>query len=186
MVDKDDLLDPASVQVGDTILGLASSGAHANGFSLIRKILQRSGEDLSRPLSALGDSSLGETLLAPTRIYAKSMQRLLAEVKVSAISHITGGGLIDNPPRVLPHGVVAEIHRSSWNMPPVFRWLQESGNLDEAEMLRTFNCGIGLMVVMPQRDAAQAVSVLEETGETVFSLGRIAPSRGRPRVVMLD
>ena len=185
VVDKDDLLDPASVQVGDTILGLASSGAHANGFSLIRKILQRSGEDLSRPLVS-GDSSLGETLLAPTRIYAKSMQRLLAEVKVSAISHITGGGLIDNPPRVLPPGVVAEIHRSSWSMPPVFRWLQESGNLDEAEMLRTFNCGIGLVVVVPERDADQSISILEAAGETVHSLGRIAPGSESARVVVLD
>ena len=183
VVDKDNLLDAANVQVGDVVLGLGSSGPHANGFSLIRKILEIEGDDLSRPFA---DATLGETLLEPTRIYVKPLLRLLAEVEVSAIAHITGGGLLENPPRVLPQGVVAEIHRSSWPLPAIFEWLRQGGNLDETEMLRTFNCGIGLMVVVPEADATRAVAILEAAGEIVFPLGQIRRGRGQPRVVVLD
>ena len=183
VVDKDNLLDAAKVKVGDIVLGLGSSGPHANGFSLIRKILEIEGGDLSRPFAG---TTLGETLLEPTRIYVKPLLRLLAEVEVSAIAHITGGGLLENPPRVLPQGVVAEIHRSSWPLPAIFEWLRQGGNLDETEMLRTFNCGIGLMVVVPEADATRAVAILEAAGEVVFPLGQIRRGRGRPRVMVLD
>ena len=183
VVDKDNLLDPARVKAGDMVLGLASSGPHANGFSLIRKVLEISGDDLSRPFAG---TTLGETLLEPTRIYVKPLLRLLASVEVAAIAHITGGGLLDNPPRVLPDGVVAEIHRSSWTMPAIFEWLRENGNIDEVEMLRTFNCGIGLLLVVAEQDSRQAVTILEEAGETVFPLGQIAADSGRPRVVVRD
>ncbi len=185
-VERDNLLDSSRVKVGDVVLGLASSGPHANGFSLIRKILDLGGDDLSRPFA---DSTLGETLLRPTRIYVKSLLRLLATVEVSAIAHITGGGLLENPPRVLPKGMVAEIHRSCWPVPEVFAWLQESGNIDAREMLRTFNCGIGMVVVVPEAQAGQATGILEEAGETVFSLGQIRPAADAhqlPRVVVLE
>lgn len=187
IVEKRDILAPSRVKTGDRVLGLASSGPHSNGFSLIRKILDRGGDDLSRPLAG-GDSpsSLGETLLEPTRIYVKALLRLFAEVEVAAVSHITGGGLIENPPRVLPPGVAAEIHRSNWEWPPVFRWLQDNGRIDDGEMLRTFNCGIGLVVVVPARDHRRAVEILEGQGETVFSLGHIRAASGPPRVVVRD
>ena len=170
VVERDHLLESSRVKVGDVILGLKSSGPHSNGFSLIRKILERSGDDLS---SRFEDSSLGQTLLEPTRIYVKSMLHLLAEVQVSAVAHITGGGLLENPPRVLPHGVVAEIHRACWTMPEIFEWLQRSGNIDAHEMLRTFNCGIGLVVVVAEADAKRASAILAQGGETVFTLGQI-------------
>ncbi len=186
VVDKDKMLDSARVRAGDVILGVASSGAHSNGFSLIRKILERSGDDLLQPFA---DSTLGETLLKPTRIYVKSLLRLLSEVQVSAIAHITGGGLLDNPPRVLPPGVVAEIHQSSWETPMIFNWLQEHGNLAEQEMLRTFNCGIGMVVVVGCADATRATTMLEGAGETVFEIGQIraaANAAQPPQVVVLD
>lgn len=186
VVDKDKMLDSARVRAGDVILGVASSGAHSNGFSLIRKILERSGDDLLQPFA---DSTLGETLLKPTRIYVKSLLRLLSEVQVSAIAHITGGGLLDNPSRVLPPGVVAEIHQSSWETPMIFNWLQEHGNLAEQEMLRTFNCGIGMVVVVGCADATRATTMLEGAGETVFEIGQIraaANAAQPPQVVVLD
>ncbi len=201
IADKERLLDPARVRVGDVILGLGASGPHANGFSLIRKIVDISGADLSRPLPGSGSdsdsdsgpdsgstatASLGEILLEPTRIYVKPLLRLLAEVEVSGIAHITGGGLLDNPPRVLPPGVVAEIHRANWPLPPVFRWLRDNGNLEAREMLRTFNCGIGMVVVLPARDSQRAVGILEQAGEIVFDLGRIALGEGPPKVAVLD
>lgn len=186
VVEKDAILAPAAVAVGDVILGLGASGAHSNGFSLIRHILATSGADLSRPLADVAHATLGDALLEPTRIYVKPVLRLLAEVRVSAIAHITGGGLSDNPPRVLPSGVVGEIHRANWPMPPLFAWLQRAGNLADEEMLRTFNCGIGLVVVVGADDAARATALLEDAGETVFSLGRICAADSpdaAPRVV---
>ena len=184
---RERLLDTTRVRPGDAILGLGASGPHSNGFSLIRKILEISGDDLSRPLAGSSSTpTLGEALLEPTRIYVKSVLGLLDEVEVSAIAHITGGGLLENPPRVLPQGTVAEIHRSAWPLPAVFEWLQQSGNVEATEMLRTFNCGIGLVVVVPDPEAARAVSLLEGAGETVFSLGRIRRGQGRPQVVVLD
>ena len=176
IADKEKLLSPQRVRAGDIILGLASSGPHANGFSLIRKVLEQSGASLSEELPGTR-GTLGDALLAPTRIYVKAMLRLFAEVEVSAVAHITGGGLPENPPRVLPPGAVAEIDRASWQIPEVFGWLQRQGNIEDAEMLRAFNCGVGMLAVVPQRDAARAAAILEEAGETVFALGRIAAAR---------
>ena len=173
-VDKAKLLDASKVRAGDAVLGLASSGAHSNGFSLIRKVIDVTHADLSQ---AFGDSTLADVLLEPTRIYVKSMLRLLDEVEVSAIAHITGGGLLENPPRVLPPETVAKIDRSAWQFPPVFEWLRDAGNIDEMEMLRTFNCGIGMVVVVPQAQLSRAVSVLEAMGETVFCIGQIEEDR---------
>ncbi len=187
IAEKENLIAPTRVQVGDCLLGLGSSGPHANGFSLIRKILEISQADLAAPLADSGSSeSLGDLLLTPTRIYVKPLLRLLTEVRVSAICHITGGGLIENPPRVLPHGTVAEICRSNWLLPPIFTWLQRHGNLDPMEMLRTFNCGIGMLIAVRAADLKRTIELLEEEGETVFPLGQVAASTGPPRVVILD
>lgn len=188
VVDKKNIIDASRVQAGDVILGLQSSGAHANGFSLIRKILQRNGNgnavDLFAPFA--DHKTLGDVLLEPTRIYVKSLLRLLAEVEVAALCHITGGGLLENPPRVLPPGVVAEIHRANWQLPPIFQWLQQHGNLDETEMLRTFNCGIGMLAVVHPADCERAIALLEQAGETVFCVGEINAAEGPPRVVVVD
>ena len=183
VVEKSRILNPARVQVGDTILGLAADGVHANGFSLIRKLLAGD-EDRVR---ALDDAFIVETLLKPTRIYVQSLLQLLAQVEVSALCHITGGGLRHNPPRILPAGVDVEIDRSSWKMPEVFRWLQDLGNIKQCEMFRTFNCGIGMLVIIRPEQAAKASEILVESGETVFEIGRVVAARGRaPQVRWRD
>ena len=181
IVEKERILQPDSVQVGDVLLGLASSGPHSNGYSLIRKVLEVSGADLSAPL---GDETLGEALLAPTRLYVKSLLALLEEVEVHALAHITGGGLTENLPRVLPPNSRALIDRSAWQLPQVFTWLQDQGRIDDAEMLRTFNCGVGMVVCLPAHLADQATQVLQAGGENVFRLGQIAASEQQePQVV---
>lgn len=187
IVERDGLIDASRVAPGDVVLGLASAGAHANGFSLIRKVLELSDADLSAvPDWGDGDTTLGEILLTPTRIYVRPLLRLLATVKVTAIAHITGGGIVENLPRVLPAGAVAQLHRAAWSVPAVFRWLQSAGNIDDAEMLRTFNCGIGMVVTVAAGDAARAVTVLESAGETVARLGQIIAADGPARVEFVD
>ena len=153
------------------LLGLASSGPHSNGYSLIRKVLEVSAADTGQPL---GDLTLGEALLAPTRIYVKSLLQLLQSVDVHALAHITGGGLTENLPRVLPQHSCAEIDRSSWRLPAVFDWLQQAGRISDSEMLRTFNCGIGMVVCVPADAAGQATRALHDAGETVYRIGQIA------------
>ena len=175
VVEKNDMITPQRVRAGDTIIGLGSSGPHANGYSLIRKIIDVNGSDLNREFEG---TTLGEALLAPTRIYVKTILALLAPIRVTAIAHITGGGLPDNLPRVLPPGVGARISRSSWSMPAVFKWLQDSGRVEQAEMLRTFNCGIGMVVCVDSQEADMAITRLENSGETVFVLGEIVESDG--------
>ena len=180
IVEKARILQPESVQVGDVLLGLASSGPHSNGYSLIRKVIEVSGADLSMPFE---DTTLGEALLAPTRIYVRPLLALLAEVEVHALAHITGGGLTENLPRVLPRDSEAVIDSGAWTLPPVFQWLQREGRIAREEMLRTFNCGIGMVVCLPEAEAARAEALLREAGETVIPLGRIAPAPGAaPRV----
>ena len=171
IVEKSRILQPDSVRVGDVLLGLASSGPHSNGYSLIRKVLEVSAAPLDQPMET---SSLGEALLAPTRIYVKSLLALLAETRVHALAHITGGGLTENLPRVLPSHSCAEIRRDSWRLPAVFEWLRSAGNIAEAEMLRTFNCGIGMVVCVPAETADQAAGILAAQGETVYRIGTIA------------
>ncbi|MBL8514323.1 MAG: phosphoribosylformylglycinamidine cyclo-ligase [Betaproteobacteria bacterium] len=171
LVERDAIITGRSIIPGDVVLGLASSGAHSNGYSLIRKVIERSGVDLHAP----NNKQLALDLLAPTRIYVKPMLALMAAQPrvVKGMAHITGGGLTENIPRVLPDSVTAEIDRKRWTRPPVFTWLQEHGKIDEAEMARTFNCGIGMVVVVSAEHAEAAAEFLRTQGETVFSIGAI-------------
>src|SRR5262249_16203277 len=146
---------------GDAVLGLASSGAHSNGYSLIRRIV---GTRLDEFAGDFNGSTLGHALLAPTRIYVKSILRLIRALPVNGLAHITGAGLVDNVPRVLPEHLCARIERSSWPRPPLFTWLQQHGNVAESEMLRVFNCGIGMVVIVAEQDAARASEMLRAAG----------------------
>lgn len=171
VVEKSKILDGSSVASGDVLIALTSSGPHSNGYSLIRKIVEVSGADLHQPL---GDSTLAAALMAPTRIYVKPLLKLLAEQPVHAMAHITGGGLLENIPRVLPRGHDAIIDCSSWQLPTVFSWLQENGNVAHEEMYRTFNCGIGMIICVPESACASALQLLQNAGETAFVVGHIA------------
>jgi phosphoribosylformylglycinamidine cyclo-ligase len=172
VVEKDRVIDGRGIVPGDVVLGLASSGAHSNGYSLVRRILERAGPDLAADFHG---RPLADVLLEPTRIYVKPVLRLLDEVKVKGLAHITGGGLVENVPRVLPDGVSAVLERSAWPLPPLFRWLQEQGNVADGEMHRVFNCGIGMVVVVASADADRATTVLRSAGETVHRIGAIEP-----------
>lgn len=180
VVEKSRILDGSHVQAGDVLLGLASSGPHSNGYSLIRKIVAVSGANLAQDFAQ--GRTLGEVLLAPTRIYVKPVLRLLEQVPVRAIAHITGGGLTENLPRVLPVDTTALIDPRSWQRPAVFQWLQHQGGVSEAEMWRTFNCGVGLVICVAASDATKAEILLRDAGETVWRLGHIASGTGEPRV----
>lgn len=171
IVDKKKIIDGSSVKSGDVLLGLASSGPHSNGYSLIRKILEVSGADVNAEFE--NGKTLGETLIEPTRIYVKSILRLLKEIEVKAISHITGGGLQENLPRVMPKHCKAIVDTSAWQMPKVFQWLQEQGNVDRLEMYRTFNCGVGMVLVVSEKNAKHATEILQTLGETVYNMGTI-------------
>ena len=179
IVEKSKILAAEQIREGDVLLGLASSGPHSNGYSLIRHILEVTGADLDQPMD---DTTLGEALLAPTHIYVKPLLELIEEVSVHALAHITGGGLLENLPRVLPDGVNAEIDLDSWQRPAVFDWLQQHGNIEESEMLRTFNCGIGMVVAIAAGNADQATTLLESAGETVYRIGTVTTGDGAPRV----
>jgi len=171
IVEKDGVITADRVAVGDTLIGLPSSGPHSNGYSLIRKIIEVSGADLN---SAFGDSTLGETLLAPTTIYVKPVLDLLGKVDVHAIAHITGGGFTENIPRVLPDNACARLQANSWIKPAIFDWLQEQGNVEESEMHRTFNCGIGMVLAIKSSDAESALEVLRSHGTEACIIGEIA------------
>ncbi len=173
-VEKSKIIDGADIVPGDAVLGLASSGAHSNGYSLIRKIVDASGVDLS---SGFDGRTLGETLLAPTRIYVKPVLAALREVRIKGLAHITGGGLVENVPRVLPGNVCAELKKSAWPRPPLFDWLQKNGNVAEAEMHRVFNCGIGMVAIVAAAHAKLTIQALEREGETVFRIGEIRSRR---------
>lgn len=170
VVEKSDIIDGSNVGAGNVLLGLASSGPHSNGYSLIRKILEVDASDLQQPM---GDSTLGETLLAPTTIYVKALLQLFKQLPVKALSHITGGGLLENLPRVLPDNCNAQIDTDSWQWPEIFQWLQEKGNVETREMYRTFNCGVGMVLCVAQQDAAQALALLETAGHSAWEIGRI-------------
>ena len=176
VVEKDKIIDGSAVRAGDTVIGLASSGPHANGYSLIRKLvaLSAAGSD-----THLDGKPLLERLLAPTRIYVKPLLELARQLDVHALAHITGGGLTDNIPRVLPDGLEAVLERRSWHRDPVFDWLQQVGHIDAAEMYRTFNCGIGMVAVVSQEHAPRALGLLAARGESAQIIGEIRPgSRG--------
>jgi phosphoribosylformylglycinamidine cyclo-ligase len=175
IAEKSRLIQPQRVSPGDCLIGLASSGPHSNGYSLIRKILAVSEAKLTQPL---GDTTLGEALMAPTRIYVKPLLALLETVEIHALAHITGGGLPENLPRVLPEGCKAVIDSDSWQLPAVFEWLQQQGNVARAEMLRTFNCGVGMVVCVAEEDAQRSLELLNAAGETAWRLGRIEAAEG--------
>ncbi|MDP2194889.1 MAG: phosphoribosylformylglycinamidine cyclo-ligase [Rhodocyclaceae bacterium] len=170
-VEKTKIIDGKSIQAGDVVLGLASSGAHSNGFSLIRRIVERARPDLAADFHG---QPFADALIAPTRIYVKSLLKLMESVTVKGMAHITGGGLTGNVPRVLPENVTAVIDKSAWPLPPLFQWLQQEGNVADEEMHRVFNCGIGMVVIVAAADAARATELLSAAGETVYALGRIA------------
>ena len=181
IVERDRVIDGAAIRPGDSLIALASSGAHANGYSLVRRILERDPRALGRQLDG---RSLEEWLLAPTRIYARTIRRLIDEVAVNGISHITGGGLTDNLPRILPPGLAAQIDTGSWQWPALFDWLQETGAVDAAEMRRTFNCGIGMVVAVPATDAERALALLRAAGETAWVVGAVAHAPSRTPVTL--
>ncbi|WP_119394137.1 phosphoribosylformylglycinamidine cyclo-ligase [Salinibius halmophilus] len=181
VVEEDGVIDGSKVAAGDALIALASSGPHSNGYSLIRKIIEVSGADLSQ---AFGDSTLGETLLEPTRIYVKPVLAAIEKFDVRALSHITGGGLLENLPRVMPDNTTAKIDASTWAMPEVFQWLQENGNVDATEMYRTFNCGVGMVLVVPAEQAADAINFFNEQGEQAFQIGEITAGRDGEAVIV--
>ena len=170
VVEKSNIIDGTKVDAGDALLALASSGPHSNGFSLIRKIIEVSQADLQQPL---GDSTLADALMEPTRIYVKPVLELIKQFDIHALSHITGGGFWENIPRVLPAGTKALINGSSWQWPEVFSWLQTTGNVDTKEMYRTFNCGVGMIIALPAEQADAAAQFMQEAGEQAWVIGHI-------------
>ena len=179
IVEKNNILDGSQVKAGDKLIGIASSGPHSNGYSLIRKIIEHSNANLDEPLNG---KPLGKALLEPTKIYVKSLLELLKTVPVHALAHITGGGLTENLPRVLPDGLNASINLSSWEFPATFKWLQQQGNVSQADMLTTFNCGIGMIVCVDAEDESDTLDSLTKQGETAFTVGEIILSEGTPEV----
>ena len=170
VVEKDQIIDGSHIRAGDQVLGLASSGLHSNGYSLARAVLKRSRATLDQPI---GETTLGEALLAPTRIYVRPILALLKAVPIHGIAHITGGGLPGNIPRILPDNCDCRIDTTAWPRSEIFQWLQSEGSIDDTEMLRTFNCGIGLVIIVSSDTAAQAQQMLEASGETVYRLGEV-------------
>jgi phosphoribosylformylglycinamidine cyclo-ligase len=170
VVDKDRIIDGSLTRPGDVILGLPSSGPHSNGFSLIRKILEVSAADVAAPVQG---TALIDRLMAPTRIYVKPLLKLMAEIGVHGLAHITGGGLVDNVPRVLPEGLEAVLERRSWSRDPVFDWLQSEGRVADEEMYRVFNCGIGMTVQVAPGDADRAIAVLSQAGQPARVIGEV-------------
>lgn len=179
IVEKSEMLDGSKVSEGDKLIGLASSGAHSNGYSLIRKIIERNQVSLDEPFDG---KTLGETLLAPTRIYVKSLLSLIKQVPVHALAHITGGGLTENLPRVIPDGLHAHIDLNTWQFPAIFDWLQSNGNVSQADMLLTFNCGVGMIVCVSPEDEAATLNLLNELGEKAFTIGEVVVSEGKAEV----
>jgi phosphoribosylformylglycinamidine cyclo-ligase len=175
VVEKSAIIDGSSVAPGDVLIGIASSGPHSNGFSLIRRIIDHSGADLQQPM---GDSTLAATLLEPTIIYVKPLLQLFGEVTVKALSHITGGGLPENLPRVLPDSCRAHIDTGSWDWPEVFSWLQAGGNVATDEMYRTFNCGVGMVLCVSEGDRDRVLSSLSTAGLAAWTLGRVESGAG--------
>lgn len=176
VAEKDALISGRDIVAGDVVLGLASNGAHSNGYSLIRKIIERAQPDLDAPFD--GEKTLREAVIAPTRLYVKPVLSLLQKITVKGMAHITGGGLTENIPRVLPENTVAQIRADAWKMPKLFQWLQQAGNVAAQEMYRTFNCGIGMVLIVDQADTAAAVEHLRAAGETVYRLGEIRAREG--------
>ncbi|MDF0606208.1 phosphoribosylformylglycinamidine cyclo-ligase [Neisseriaceae bacterium TC5R-5] len=176
VVEKSAIITGREICAGDVVLGLQSNGVHSNGYSLVRKILERTQPALDAEFEA--GRSLREAIIAPTRIYVKPLLQLLQALPVKGMAHITGGGITENTPRVLPDTVVAQIDAQAWPLPKLFQWLQQAGNIDPQEMYRTFNCGIGMVVIMAAEHAAAAQALLEQAGETVYQIGKIRSRNG--------
>ncbi len=179
VAEKSRLITGQTIQPGDAVLGLASSGPHSNGYSLVRKLIEVSGADLTADFHG---KPFGHALLEPTRIYVKPLLALMSELTVKGMAHITGGGLTENIPRVLPQGTAVAIDVASWTLPPVFQWLQQAGNVSDHEMRRTFNCGIGMVVIVAATDATRAAEFLAAQGETVYRLGEVVATGDAPHV----
>ena len=176
VVEKSEIITGRDIAAGDVVLGLASNGAHSNGYSLVRKIIDRAQPDLDAPFD--GDRSLRDLIMAPTRIYVKPLLKLMAAKLVQGMAHITGGGITENTPRVLPENVVAQIDAASWPQTKLFAWLQAQGGVDAQEMYRTFNCGIGMVVIVSAANAEAATALLTAEGETVYRLGLVRARQG--------
>jgi phosphoribosylformylglycinamidine cyclo-ligase len=183
VVEKSEIIDGSKVQAGDALIALTSSGPHSNGYSLIRKIIDVTKADLNQDC---GGKPLANALMEPTRIYVKSVLKLIKESQINAMAHITGGGLTENIPRVLPDDCKAVIDTKSWTFPPVFQWLQRGGNVDIREMYRTFNCGVGMVIAVPASAKDNALNILRAAGENAFVIGSIAKATGDEHQVELQ
>ena len=181
VVEKENIVNGRSIAAGDVVLGLASSGLHSNGYSLVRKIIERARPDLHADFHG---RPLADTLMEPTRIYVKSALALMQALPVKGLAHITGGGITGNVPRMLPQGARAVVDSKGWPRPPLFDWLKREGGVAEDEMHRVFNCGIGMAIVVAAADAARASKLLTDAGETVWTIGRIEKHSGEPDAVV--
>lgn len=183
IVDEEQVLDNRSMVPGDVVIALPSSGVHSNGFSLVRKVFQVETADLGKPVDCLGGKSIGETLLKPTRIYVKPMLALLEKIRVKGVSHITGGGFYENIPRSIPDGLGARIEKKAVRVLSVFDLIAKTGKIPERDMFNTFNMGVGMSVVVAQKDAAQALEILKQQGEDAYVIGSIEQSAEKIRLV---
>ena len=182
-VEKSKIITGATIAPGDVVLAIASSGAHSNGYSLVRKIIERAG---AKPTDDLGGRPLGDVVMAPTQIYVKPLLKLIGEINVKGMAHITGGGLVDNVPRVLPENTQAVLHRDSWQMPELFRWLQMKGGVADAEMVRVFNCGIGMVVIVSTDQANTAIQSLKAEGLHAWTVGEVVERpAGAPQTIVI-
>ena len=179
VVDKSKILDPSTMKAGDVVIALPSSGVHSNGFSLVRKVFDVENIDIKSPREELGGKSIGETLLAPTKIYVKPVLALLEQVKVKGISHITGGGFYENIPRSIPDGLGAVIERNAVRVLPIFDLIAKEGNISERDMFNTFNMGVGMSIVVAREDAEKAVEILKANGEDAYVIGKIENSEDK-------
>ena len=183
VVEKQKIIDGSQVKAGDVMIALASSGPHSNGYSLVRKIIEVCDANLQQTVNDSSDTLLGDALLAPTRIYVKSIHQVLAEVNCHALAHITGGGLLENIPRVLPDNTQAVIDTNSWQLPDVFQWLQDNGNVETMEMYRTFNCGAGMVIIVSADDADKTIELFNANGESAWQIGHIEATDGDEPIV---
>ncbi|TAJ92405.1 MAG: phosphoribosylformylglycinamidine cyclo-ligase [Gammaproteobacteria bacterium] len=180
VVEKDRIIDGSRVRTGDAVIALASSGPHSNGYSLIRKVLA---DSATHPDTAFATGTLADALLAPTRIYVRPVLSILDKVEIRAIAHITGGGLLENIPRVLPDGLGVVLDTASWDLPPIFHWLMTTGNIERREMHRTFNCGVGMILITPRESAETVIDLLRQQGEAAWLLGKVTDAKAKEDLV---
>ena len=182
VVEKDQVINGRSIVPGDVVLGLASNGAHSNGYSLVRKIIERDQPDLDAEFD--NGQTLRQAIIAPTRLYVKPILAALKQFTIKGMAHITGGGITENVPRVLPENTVAQIDAKAWELPKLFQWLQQAGNVEAQEMYRTFNCGVGMIIALPAAEADKAIALLNDKGENAWKIGYIKASDSEQRVVI--